>query len=259
MLCVFLKKSVWSEGVNFLCFSCSREIFTLFLVTNTSVFQHCSICDLHISLNSSLAVSSIVVKWWYVHAVAWKFWYFHGIVSFPVADWFRHFRLSKMDDKDRQKIMQNLMELVEKTNLGTLIPKLCERGVFTAGMIHKYMVSCLLNMKVGWKVFPPAKLKMKEWRYLSETKNKCTPNLYLQQCIVNFPHYLLQLQYTSASVQQVFEFHPSKSLFFLPKPLAYCSRDFFISMEVLSPEVFLQFGEQEEITRSEIQAVGWMW
>jgi len=48
-------------------------------------------------------------------------------------------RLSKMDDEDRQKIMRNLMELVEETNLGTLVPKLCERGVFTAGMIHKYM------------------------------------------------------------------------------------------------------------------------
>jgi len=43
-----------------------------------------------------------------------------------------------MDDKDRQKIMQNLVELVEETNLGTLIPKLCEKGVFTAGMIEKY-------------------------------------------------------------------------------------------------------------------------
>ena len=53
-----------------------------------------------------------------------------------------------MDDKDRQKIMQNLVELVEETNLGTLIPKLCEKGVFTAGMIEKYTVSYLLNMKV---------------------------------------------------------------------------------------------------------------
>lgn len=54
-----------------------------------------------------------------------------------------------MDDEDRQKIMQNLVELVEETNLGTLIPKLCERGVFTAEMIQKYMVSYLFNMKVG--------------------------------------------------------------------------------------------------------------
>jgi len=54
-----------------------------------------------------------------------------------------------MDDENRQKIMQNLPELVEQTNLGTLVPKLCERGVFTSGMIHKYMVSYLLNMKVG--------------------------------------------------------------------------------------------------------------
>jgi len=48
-----------------------------------------------------------------------------------------------MDDEDRQKIMRNLVELVEETNLDTLVPKLCERGVFTAGMIHKYMVSYL--------------------------------------------------------------------------------------------------------------------
>lgn len=47
--------------------------------------------------------------------------------------------MSKMNDEDRQKIMQNLVELVEETNLGTLIPKLCERGVFTAEMIQKYM------------------------------------------------------------------------------------------------------------------------
>jgi len=44
-----------------------------------------------------------------------------------------------MDDEDRQKIMQNLVELVEQTNLDTLIPKLCERGVFTLGMFDKYM------------------------------------------------------------------------------------------------------------------------
>jgi len=44
-----------------------------------------------------------------------------------------------MDDEDRQKIMKNLVELVEETNLGTLVPKLCERGVFTDGMVHKYM------------------------------------------------------------------------------------------------------------------------
>jgi hypothetical protein len=53
-----------------------------------------------------------------------------------------------MDDEDRQKITQNLVELVEETNLSTLIPKLCEKGVFTDQMVHKYMVSYLLNMKV---------------------------------------------------------------------------------------------------------------
>ena len=53
-----------------------------------------------------------------------------------------------MDDNDRQKIMQNLVELVEVTNLGTLLPKLCERGVLTSEMIHKYTVSYLLNTKV---------------------------------------------------------------------------------------------------------------
>jgi len=44
-----------------------------------------------------------------------------------------------MDDEDRQKIVKNLVELVEETNLDTLVPKLCEKGVFTDGMIHKYM------------------------------------------------------------------------------------------------------------------------
>jgi hypothetical protein len=54
-----------------------------------------------------------------------------------------------MDDEDRQKITRNLVELVEDTNLDTLIPKLCERGVFTDGMVHKYMVSHLFHTKVG--------------------------------------------------------------------------------------------------------------
>ena len=117
-----------------------------------------------------------------------------------------------MDDEDRQKIKKNLVELVEETNLDTLVPKLYERGVLTQGTIHKYMVSSLLNTKVGWKVFPPAKWKMKEGRYLNEAKtNKHKFNLYLQPCIINFPHNILQRQYTFASVQQVFEFHPSKS------------------------------------------------
>jgi len=54
-----------------------------------------------------------------------------------------------MDDEDRQKIKKNLVELVEETNLDTLVPKLYERGVLTQGTIHKYMVSSLLNTKVG--------------------------------------------------------------------------------------------------------------
>jgi hypothetical protein len=54
-----------------------------------------------------------------------------------------------MDDEDRQKITQNLVELVEQTNLDTLLPELCGRGVFTAGMFHKYMVSHVFNTKVG--------------------------------------------------------------------------------------------------------------
>jgi hypothetical protein len=54
-----------------------------------------------------------------------------------------------MDDKDRQKIMLNLAELVEETNLGTLVPKLREKGVLTAHMVQKCMVRNLLNMKVG--------------------------------------------------------------------------------------------------------------
>jgi hypothetical protein len=58
-----------------------------------------------------------------------------------------------MDNEDRQKIMQNLEELVEETNLGTLVPKLYERGVFTADMIRKYMVSYLLEYENGLKSF----------------------------------------------------------------------------------------------------------
>jgi hypothetical protein len=50
-----------------------------------------------------------------------------------------------------------------------------------------------------------------------------------------------------------------KLFFFLPKPLAYCILDFFIRIEIVSHEVFLQFGEQLEIAGSKIQAVGWMW
>lgn len=44
-----------------------------------------------------------------------------------------------MNEEDRQKIRHNLVVLVEETNLDTLIPKLCERGVFTAEMIQKYV------------------------------------------------------------------------------------------------------------------------
>jgi cobalamin biosynthesis Mg chelatase CobN len=58
-----------------------------------------------------------------------------------------------MDNEDRQKIMQNLVELVEETNLDTLVPKLYERGVFTADMICKYMVSYLLEYESGLKSF----------------------------------------------------------------------------------------------------------
>jgi hypothetical protein len=47
--------------------------------------------------------------------------------------------------------------------------------------------------------------------------------------------------------------------FFLPKPLAYCSLGFFVSAEVLAPEVLVQFREQVEIARSDVWAVGWMW
>jgi hypothetical protein len=51
-----------------------------------------------------------------------------------------------MNEEDRQKIRHNLVVLVEETNLDTLIPKLCERGVFTAEMIQKYVVSYLFNI-----------------------------------------------------------------------------------------------------------------
>jgi hypothetical protein len=54
--------------------------------------------------------------------------------------------------------------------------------VFTTGMVHKYMVSHLFNTKVGWKVFPPAKLKVKEGRYLSETKKINVPLTFIYNC-----------------------------------------------------------------------------
>jgi hypothetical protein len=46
-----------------------------------------------------------------------------------------------MNEEDRQKIMRNLVELVEQTNLDTLIPELLQRSVFTLEMGQKYMVS----------------------------------------------------------------------------------------------------------------------
>jgi len=49
-----------------------------------------------------------------------------------------------------------------------------------------------------------------------------------------------------------------KTFLFLLKPLAYCILDFFIRTEVLAPEVFLQVGEQVEITGSKIWAVDGM-
>jgi len=49
---------------------------------------------------------------------------------------------------------------------------------------------------------------------------------------------------------------PKKVFFFLPKPQTNYSLALFIIIEVLSPQVLLQFGEQVEIDRSKIQAVG---
>lgn len=46
-----------------------------------------------------------------------------------------------MEDEDRNKITQNLVELIEQTNLDSLIPELLERRVFTPEMIEKYVVS----------------------------------------------------------------------------------------------------------------------
>jgi hypothetical protein len=47
-----------------------------------------------------------------------------------------------------------------------------------------------------------------------------------------------------------------KVFFFLPKPQTNYSLDLFIRIEVLAPQVFLQFGEKVEIDRTKIQAVG---
>jgi len=47
-----------------------------------------------------------------------------------------------------------------------------------------------------------------------------------------------------------------KVFFFLSEPPVYCSLDFFIRVEVLGPEVFLQFGEKVKIPGSVIWALG---
>ena len=39
-------------------------------------------------------------------------------------------------------------------------------------------------------------------------KNESTFNLYLQLCVITFPHNIPQLHYTFANVEQVSEFHP---------------------------------------------------
>jgi hypothetical protein len=46
-----------------------------------------------------------------------------------------------MNEEDRQKILHNLVALVEQTNLDALIPVLLQKGVFTLEMGQKYMVS----------------------------------------------------------------------------------------------------------------------
>ncbi|XP_066998340.1 caspase-3 [Anabrus simplex] len=43
-----------------------------------------------------------------------------------------------MDASDRQTITHNLVELVQKTDLDSLLPKLLEKEVFTEGMLEKY-------------------------------------------------------------------------------------------------------------------------
>jgi hypothetical protein len=56
-----------------------------------------------------------------------------------------------MNKEDREKILHNLMELIEETNLDTLIPALLELGVFTDGMCEKYMVSYVQLFFLCWK------------------------------------------------------------------------------------------------------------
>jgi hypothetical protein len=48
-----------------------------------------------------------------------------------------------MNKEDKEKILHNLVELIEETNLDALIPALLQKGVFTYGMCQKYMVSCV--------------------------------------------------------------------------------------------------------------------
>jgi hypothetical protein len=57
------------------------------------------------------------------------------------------------------------------------------------------------------------------------------------------------------TLNKFLDFICKRAFLFLLKPLAYCILAFFIRTKVLALEIFLQFGEQVEITRSKIWAV----
>jgi hypothetical protein len=56
-----------------------------------------------------------------------------------------------MNKEDREKIVHNLVELIEETNLDAVIPVLLELGVFTHEMCEKYLVSCVQLFFLCWK------------------------------------------------------------------------------------------------------------
>lgn len=79
--------------------------------------------------------------------------------------------------------------------------------------------------------------------------HKLTFNLYLQLYIIAIPNNLDQLQYTFAIVYKFVNSILKKS----PPPK---TTGVLQPTEVIDPEVVCLFGEQVEIARSEIRAVG---
>lgn len=50
-----------------------------------------------------------------------------------------------MEEKDRLTIRKNYLELVYKTDLNQLLPRLIEKGVFSQRIAEPYQVNCQLT------------------------------------------------------------------------------------------------------------------